>query len=196
LNAMFDNPPIACHHDFGQCRLEEALFPENVRFVHPHFATRWGDISVPLGAVKAFALLREHGQPDWIFLLSGSDYPLRTAEEIVTDLSNSKYDAYLDHIGILSATFFGNRTIEDEGNDRSEWAALAYQRYCALRRPTKKSLLTGSFLFRNEQLVPVRNRFIERLVRPFSSTVRRGFMLAISGSTATKRRSAIFSTIR
>jgi len=44
LNAMFGAPPIVCHHDFGKCSLDETVFPSNVRFVHPHFVTRWGHI--------------------------------------------------------------------------------------------------------------------------------------------------------
>jgi hypothetical protein len=167
LTAMFGNPPIACHHDFGQCQLDQTLFPKNVQFVHPHFTTRWGHISVPLGALKAFALLRKHGQLDWIFLLSGSDYPVRAAEEIVTDLSNTKYDAYLDHVEVLSDTPPGDQKLKDEEHERSEWIALAYHRYCTIRRPTKKSLLTGSFLFRRDEFVPIRNRCIERALRRF-----------------------------
>jgi hypothetical protein len=167
LNAMFDNPPIACHHDFGQCPLDEALFPKNLQFVHPHFATHWGHISAPLGALKAFALLRKYERPDWIFLLSGSDYPVRTAEEIVTDLSNSKYDAYLDHLEVPSDAPPWDQTTKEKAGERLEFVAWAYHRYCSIRRPTRKSLLTGSFLFRQEEFVPIRNRYLERVVRRF-----------------------------
>ena len=162
---MFDNPPIACHHDFGQCPLDEALFPENVQFVHPHFATKWGHINVVLGALKAFALLRKHQQPDWIFLLSGSDYPVRSAEEIITDLSNSRYDAFMDHIEILWDGPPHRRTLNNEELERLDFVELTYNRYCTIRRPTNKALLTGSFLFRQAESVPVRNPFIKRVLR-------------------------------
>jgi Core-2/I-Branching enzyme len=167
LNAMFGNPPIACHHDFGQCRLDEGLFPKNVQFVHPHFATRWGLINVPLGALKAFAFLREHEQPDWIFLLSGSDYPVRTAEEIMTDLSHAKHDAYLDHLEVPSDAPPWDQTTKEKAGERLEWLRYTYYRYCAVRRPTNKSLLTGSFLFRHGEFVPVRRRFMKRLLGTF-----------------------------
>lgn len=167
LNAMFGKPPIACHHDFGQCPLDEALFPKNLQFVHPHFATHWGHISVPLGALKAFALLRKHEQPDWIFLLSGSDYPVRTAEEIVTDLSNSKCDAYLDHLEVPSDAPPWDQTTKEKAGERLDWMALAHNRYWTIRVPSKKSLLTGSFLFRQEELFPVHNRYIEWVLRRF-----------------------------
>jgi hypothetical protein len=165
LNAMFGNPPIACHHDFGQCPLDEVLFPKNVQFVHPHFATQWGHINVVLGALKAFALLRKHERADWIFLLSGSDYPVKTAEEIIADLSNSEYDAYLDHFEVPFEAPPWNQTIKEKAGERLEWVALAQYRYCTIRRPSKMSLLTGSFLFRQEGFVPVRNRYIERAIR-------------------------------
>ena len=167
LNRMFGNPPIACHHDFGQCPLDEGLFPKNVQFVHPHFATQWGHISVPLGALKAFALLREQENPDWIFLLSGSDYPVTTAAEIVADLSDSKYDAYLNHLEIPFAAPPWDETIRKKAGDRLEYVLLAYHRYCSIRRPTAKSLLTGSFLFRRKEFVPIRNRQIDRVLRQF-----------------------------
>ena len=89
LNTMFGDPPIVCHHDFSQCSLDEAVFPPNVRFVHPHIGTRWGDIAVPLAALRAFGLLRKYDQPDWFVLLSGSDYPVRPYDKIVTNLSNA-----------------------------------------------------------------------------------------------------------
>ena len=67
LNAMFGDPPIASHHDFSQCPLNEKVFPRNVRFVHPHVVTRWGDMSAPLGALKAFSLLRGVTSPSRLF---------------------------------------------------------------------------------------------------------------------------------
>ena len=56
---------------------------------------------MPLAALRAFSLLRKHDRPDWFVLLSGSDYPVRRADEIVADLSNTNYDAYLDNRELL-----------------------------------------------------------------------------------------------
>jgi hypothetical protein len=159
LNAMFGGPPIVCHHDFSQCALEEALFPTNVRFVHPHIVTRWGHITLPLAALKAFSLLRKYDQPDWVFLLSGSDYPIRPADEIVSDLANANFDVYLDNReiryldlgqrlgfgqspdGDLALTIIG--AAQDDGFERPSWIPLAYYRYCTCRRPTKTLLFSG-----------------------------------------------------
>jgi len=96
LNAMFGDPPIVCHHDFSKCSLDETPFPSNVRFVHPHVVTERGLISVPLALLKAFRLLREHDQPDWYVPLSGCDYPVRPADEIIAQFSKTEFHAYCD----------------------------------------------------------------------------------------------------
>ena len=151
LNAMFGKPPIVCHHDFSRCSFDEALFPTNVRFVHPHFQTRWGHISVPLAALRAFSLLRKYDQPDWFVLLSGSDYPVRPADEIVTELSNTNYDAFLDHREILHSAIPPCQTAQDGGFGRPDWISVAYHRYCAgplwLPRPSNTLLRLGAFPF-------------------------------------------------
>lgn len=152
LNAMFGDPPIVCHHDFGKCFLDETVFPNNARFVHPHLATKWGHINVPLAALKAFNLLKEYAQPDWFVLLSGSDYPVRSAEAILSELSDSNYDAYLDHREILYRAVPPGQTRRDGGFGfgRPSWISLAYDRYCSVPlfwwpRLSRKLLLKGAF---------------------------------------------------
>jgi hypothetical protein len=150
LNAMFGAPPIVCHHDFSQCSLREALFPTNVRFVHPHIVTRWGDIAVPLAALRAFSLLRTYDRPDWFILLSGSAYPVLPDDEIMTNLANGNYDTYLDNRELLYGAVPPGQTDYDVGFgsyslDESSWIALLYDRYCTCRfwwpRPSKVIIL-------------------------------------------------------
>ena len=131
LNAMFDAPPIVCHHDFSQCPLDEALFPPNVRFVHPHIGTGWCHINTLFSAFKAFRLLRDSDQPDWFVLLSGSDYPVRPASEILAELSSTNYDVYLENREILSPIAPTGQTAK-VGYGRPSWIPLAYDRYLAL----------------------------------------------------------------
>ena len=153
LNAMFGDPPIVCHHDFSQCSLHETLFPPNVRFVHPHLVTRWGHITLPLAALKAFGLLRTYGHPDWFVLLSASDYPVRPADQIVADLSNTNYDAYLDNREILYRAVPPGQTAQDGGFGRPNWIPFAYARYCTCfwwPRPSRKLLFSGAFPFRKK----------------------------------------------
>jgi Core-2/I-Branching enzyme len=170
LNAMFGAPPIACHHDFGQCALDKARFPANVRFVHPHLVTRWGDITAPLAALRAFRLLRQHDRPDWYFLLSGSDYPVRPATEILRDLSEATCDAYLDNREIPFRPPPVDEPTDGHVLGRTDWVLMAYGRYCTLRRPTKRllvrALLHGS-LPRSE-FVPVGERGVDRILHWFN----------------------------
>ena len=168
LNAMFEDPAIVCHHDFDQSPLDETLFPNNVEFAHPHIATRWGHISLPLGALRALSLLAKHKNLDWLVLMSGCDYPVRSAAEIVSGLSNSDCDVYMDHREILYRTMPPGQTAQDGGFSRPSWVPLAYDRYCAVRlwwpRPSRQLLLSGKFPFRKKPVI-VRNPHLLRLLQ-------------------------------
>lgn len=166
LNAMFGAPPIVCHHNFSMCSLHEALFPPNVRFVHPHIVTRWGHITVTLAALRAFDLLRTYDQLDWFVLLSGSDYPVRPADEIVADLSNTNYDAFLDNREILYRAVPPGQIAQDGGFGRPSWISVAYDRYCTWRLfswplPSKKLLFSGTLAFRKKHVL-IRNPYMTR----------------------------------
>ena len=53
LAAEYNNPPIVCHHDFGQAPLDISAFGDRVRFVRPHLATSWGKLSVVHAVLSA-----------------------------------------------------------------------------------------------------------------------------------------------
>jgi hypothetical protein len=170
LNEMFGDPTIVCHHDFNQCPLDEKLFPGNVEFVHPHIATRWGNITLPLAAFRALSLLQKHEQLDWFVLLSGCDYPVRPAAEITSGLSNPDHDVYLDNREILYRELPPGQTAKDGGFNRPSWVPLAYDRYCAVRLlwwpyPSKEKLLSGKLPFRRKSVYirdPRLLKFIQR----------------------------------
>ena len=82
LNRLYDDPPIACHHDFSQCPLDTANFPGNVRFVTASIRTGWAKWSVVRAMLAALRLLYDHADPDWFILLSGADYPIRDAAAV------------------------------------------------------------------------------------------------------------------
>jgi hypothetical protein len=157
LNAMFGTPPIVCHHNFTQCALDETVFPANARFVHPHIETRWGHITTPLAALKAFDVLRKEDRPDWFVLLSGSDYPVQPADRIAGDLSNSDCDVYLDSREILYRALPPRQTATDGGYGRPSWIPMAYDTYCAVRlwwpRPSRKLLFWGAFPFERKRFL-------------------------------------------
>jgi hypothetical protein len=129
-------------------------------------------------------LLRKYDQPDWVFLLSGSDYPIRPADEIVADLANANFDVYLDNReiryhpldlgqrlgfgqspdGDLALTIIG--AAQDGGFERPSWIPLAYYRYCTCRRPTKTLLFSGRLLsYGRRQFIPIRNHPIDCMTR-------------------------------
>ena len=170
LSKMFCAPPIVCHHNFDQCGLNEELFPPNVRFVHPHIYTRWGHITTPLAALKAFELLRKNDHPDWYILLSGSDYPVRTSSEILAELATGEYDAYLDNRQIPYSPVPPSQKIQQGGFGESRWVAGAYGRYCAYPlfwwpRPSKQLLLSGSAPFQ-KHYVSILNPTINQWLQP------------------------------
>jgi hypothetical protein len=96
LQRVYDNPPIVCHHDFGQCELNIDEFPKETRFVLPHEKTGWGKFVVVVAALRALELLYQKSSPDWFVLLSGSDYPTMRADNVLADLASCGGDALLD----------------------------------------------------------------------------------------------------
>jgi hypothetical protein len=95
---MFDAPAIAIHHDFSQCALDKARFPDNVRFVDAWVKTAWAAptlIDATLLAVQRLYDMR--GAPDWFVLLSGACYPIKPAAKIIEELRNASCDAFIDH---------------------------------------------------------------------------------------------------
>ena len=83
LSAMFGDPPIALHHDFGQCSLDRSSLPSNVRVVEKWFATNWGTFPVVEANFAAIRLLYSFADPDWCVSLSTADYPIKTTKQIL-----------------------------------------------------------------------------------------------------------------
>lgn len=97
LNREYDEPPIACHHDFGQSPLDPADFSKNVHFVRPHFLTGWGRFSIVQATLAAIKLLYSfERRPDWFIHLSASDYPVRCGRDVRHLLAAAECDAFLD----------------------------------------------------------------------------------------------------
>jgi Core-2/I-Branching enzyme len=96
LNAMFDSPPIAWHHDFDQSSPPSEQWA-NVTFVRPHVATSWGTFSVAEAAIHAMRdLYSGPAPPDWCAVVSGADYPIKPAARILDDLNASDVDAHIE----------------------------------------------------------------------------------------------------
>ena len=97
LQRIYDNPPIAIHHDFGQTPLQQDNVPGDIHFVWPHVKTRWGQFSLVVAVLQALDLLYRKAAPDWFVLLSGADYPTMLPEKVLRDLASSGTDALLDY---------------------------------------------------------------------------------------------------
>lgn len=125
LNRMFDYPVIVCHHDFSKCDLSVDTLPKNVLLVRPHLQTEWGGFSVVEATVQAIKLMyKVTDAPDWFVLLSGADYPIKTARQILGDLTSSSYDAYIQYEKITYQTY------KDDLEPNMLWLKNSYQRYC------------------------------------------------------------------
>lgn len=97
LNAVYQDPPIALHHDFSQCPAE-FLFPSNVRLVEPSIATAWGQFSLVRSMLAGIeTLYSAHEGPEWFALLSGACYPTMHSEAALSNLEEGGYDAYMHH---------------------------------------------------------------------------------------------------
>jgi hypothetical protein len=126
LNKMFNYPLIVCHHDFFKCDLPISKLSKNISFVRPHLETKWGDFSLVEATVQAIKLMYNCADsPDWFILLSGADYPIKTAKKILDDLSSSRYDAHMHHEEIIYKVYKQNIKMS------VIWQILAHQRYCS-----------------------------------------------------------------
>lgn len=97
LSSMFDDPPIAIHHDFGKCDLDVATLPSNVMVVQNWISTAWGAMSLVEAYLLALRLLHEKAAPEWTINLSAADYPVRSAEYILNALRTTSADAFFDY---------------------------------------------------------------------------------------------------
>lgn len=125
LNSMFNFPPIVCHHDFSKCNLSVDVLSKNVLLVHPHLQTKWADFTLVEATMQALLLMYEvPNPPDWFVLLSGADYPIKTAKQILDELASSQYDAYIQYEQITYKTY------KSDVSPNMLWLKNSYQRYC------------------------------------------------------------------
>ncbi|MEH2328304.1 beta-1,6-N-acetylglucosaminyltransferase [Nostoc sp.] len=122
---MFNYPRIVCHHDFSKCDLSVEALSKNVLLVHPYLQTKWADFTLVEATIQALRLMYEvPNLPDWFVLLSGADYPIKTAKQILDDLASSQYDAYLQYEQITYKTY------KSDVRPNMLWLKNSYQRYC------------------------------------------------------------------
>jgi len=164
LNSMFNYPQIVCHHDFSKCDLSVDTLSKNISFIHPHLQTEWGGFSLVKATVRALRLMYETPtSPDWFILLSGSDYPIKTASQILGDLAASSYDAHIHYEEIKYKTYRHDIKMS------IIWQKLCHERYC-----TKSFTfpLLNRLLVQNKLEIRWEHPLLTRAFLPFSETLR------------------------
>jgi hypothetical protein len=168
LTEIFDSPPIALHHDFGQTDLNITMLSSNVRVVKNWHKTAWGRIGVVEANMKALRLLCESFNPDWIVSLSNACYPIKTADEILASLASRKVDAYMECrlIEYNAARDHSNRK-SLESADR--WLFDCVERYIATRISSYKVM---ALLGKPHQAVYLKSPLFSRHLTPFRNGLR------------------------
>ncbi len=109
INRLYDCPPIAVHHDWRQTSSACPEFSGNVSLVANPVRTGWGRWSLVEATLSALKLLYSKAQPDWFYLLSGTDYPTALGRKAISDLEEKACDAFIDGFP-LEAALAGNIT--------------------------------------------------------------------------------------
>ena len=84
--------------------------------------------------MRALRELYEKDDPDWFVLLSGSDYPVASADKILSELRTGGHDAYIDFREITRPSGMPLSTDNREGEfnfGEAGWSAIGYDRYVA-----------------------------------------------------------------
>jgi hypothetical protein len=163
LNRAYNDPPIAIHHDFSQSRIDVAQLRGNIRFVNPSLITRWGDISLVHATLAALRELYDYHDPEWFTLLSTADYPTMPAQQVITELKENRFDAYLDYVPV--ERYPVNVDTVRLGRPQREWQRNAYDRYVAT---TIKLPSAISWPTKNRPQVVLRSEFLLAPFLPYS----------------------------
>lgn len=157
LNRMFDFPPIVCHHDFSKSDFSVDALTKNILLVHPHLQTAWGKFSVVDAMLSALKLMYKTSMPDWFILLSGADYPIKSARQILYDLGSSPYDVHIHHEQIKYNDYEG------------AWQELCFERYCVIKY--RMPVLSRKLRLINIVLT-IKNPYVTAPFLPFSTDLR------------------------
>ena len=135
LNGMFNHPPITCHHDFGKHPQFIEPCPPNVRLVRPHVNTKWGDFSCVAATVQALRLLYAGDyRPEWFVFLSGADYPIKPAGQILEELRTGGFDGYIEHRLFSEGDLAYPPDPDHRAGWKGEtWLQQCHRRYCSRR---------------------------------------------------------------
>jgi hypothetical protein len=187
LNTMFDRPPIALHHDFGQTSTGLSALPSNVHVVQDWIGTRWAEASVVDANLKALRLLYQRADPDWVVSLSSACYPIKTAEQITDTLAGTSADAYLAQ-ELIAYDPVRDRSEPGSLHPFARWRFDCLQRYVAVPLPQRFTISKGQKSRRQY----IKSPAITRWFTPF----RNGFQCYSGSAWYVVRRSAAMSLLK
>lgn len=100
VGALRDGDPdseIVIHHDLKAVDLDVAVFePYSVRLIPDRVSVVWGDFSMVQSMLTSFKWMLKNINFDWVFVLSGQDYPIRPLNLVGQELSRLKCDAHIN----------------------------------------------------------------------------------------------------
>lgn len=157
LNQLYDFPPIAWHHDFSESDFPKSKLTVNVNIVQDYVKTSWGTFSLVEAKLKALKLLYNISSPKYYCTLSGADYPVRAAKDVLQSLDNLEGDVFMRSVRVPI------------GNFNKPWEKQYYDRYCSLKflfqRKNKNNIKVVS------QITLIRNLLITRFFNPFNKNL-------------------------
>lgn len=135
LRALSAEAAILVHHDARHTPLPAAeLAAVGGVTVLPAAAVTWGrgsQLDMLLGVLRG-ALAEP--KVDWIFLLSGQDYPLRPLSEVEAELRAAPHDGYLEDRTVAAPSWTSREVEQFAQRYYYAWRAGAGTQYCPLPR--------------------------------------------------------------
>ena len=167
LDATYDRPPIAIHHNFSFSAVDRSKFGGNVRFVEPNLPTAWGSIKLVYALLAALGLLYRYDRPEWFTFLTASDYPVKRGQDVVAELRAGPFDLYMDWRLIERHPAPLVDAVQSRmGTHLVEWREIAYERYVS--KTIWYPSLTRHLRYTRRKVV-IRNEFLLRPFIPFSA---------------------------
>ena len=143
LTKLYDNPPIVCHHDFSQSKIDRSRFAATVTFVEHPRKTGWGAWNVTAGVLRAIEFMYQDRGPDWFTLLSAVDYPVKPAAYVYRKLEAANVDAFMDLRPMNRPPPTRHVGQKDAGLDHHSNVPLATRRYLHARLQMPKGNFDG-----------------------------------------------------
>jgi Core-2/I-Branching enzyme len=112
---------IVIHHDRSKSEFDPALLAgmRDVHLLQNPIAVGWGEFSVVEAELRCLDwLMQEAIEFDWLVLLSGQDYPIRSLQQFEQLLASTSVDGFLEYFPIDQVPATQWNWHDQTGNDR------------------------------------------------------------------------------